>query len=154
MIEIVQWRVNEASSEQIAEHLRQCDAHFVPRLSSRVEVNKYAEKIANSAERFEAWIEGRLIGLVAVYCNEHKKNIAYITNVSVLREWGGKGVAAYLTERCIEHTRKMGMRRISLDVGSNNTRAVKLYEKSGFIASKMIGSCITMHLDMKHIRYD
>jgi len=154
MIEIVQWRVNEASSEQIAEHLRQCDAHFVPRLSSRVEVNKYAEKIANSAERFEAWIEGRLIGLVAAYCNDRENNIAYITNVSVLREWVGKGVAAYLTAYCIKHARKMGMRRISLDVESNNTRAVELYKKLGFLASKMVGSCITMHLDMKNILCD
>ena len=61
--------INQADPEQIAEHLRACDASFTPPLSGRLEISGYAQKIADKANRFEAWAEGELVGLVAAYCN-------------------------------------------------------------------------------------
>ena len=92
----IEYRLNMASAAQIAEHLLRCDADFVPPLSGRVEIRDYAQKIASKATRFEAWSGGTLVGLVAAYCNDRDKRIAFITSVSVLREWTGKGIAARL----------------------------------------------------------
>jgi ribosomal protein S18 acetylase RimI-like enzyme len=109
----------------------------------------YVKKIASKATRFEAWSGGTLIGLVAAYCNDQEKRIAYITSVSLLREWTGKGIAARLINQCIEHARGLGMRQIGLEVASNNTPAIKLYEKYGFIASKATPPFISMNLYFK-----
>ncbi len=146
MSEPVEYHLNQASAVELAEHLLRCDVDFVPPLSDRVNINDYAQKIANKAARFEAWSGGTLIGLVAAYCNDSESRISYITSVSVLREWTGKGIARDLTNLCIEHAQAMGMRQISLEVASDNAPAIKLYEKSGFVASKANPPFVTMDL--------
>lgn len=138
--------LNKASEAEIVEHLLACDADFVPPLSGRVEIGAYAQKIASKATRFEAWSGGTLVGLVAAYCNDQEKRIAYITSVSVLRAWTGKGIAALLTGRCIEHAKASGMRQIELEVSGDNAPAIKLYKKSGFVASKANAPFVTMNL--------
>lgn len=145
----IEFRSNRATVEQITEHLVRCDADFVPPLSGRIEMAEYAEKIASNAVRFEAWLDGTLIGLVAAYCNDRERRIAYITSVSVLREWAGKGIAARLMSQCAEYAKASGMRQISLEVASDNYPAIKLYEKSGFVAGKMNGMFVGMDLYLK-----
>lgn len=140
----IEFGLNRASEGEIAEHLSHCDADFVPPLSDRVEINDYAKKIASNATRFEAWSGGRLVGLVATYCNDWEKRIAYITSVSLLREWTSQGVAATLMEQCVEHMKVLGMRQISLEVASDNAPAIRLYEKSGFVAGKVNAPFVTM----------
>ena len=142
----VEFLLNAASAAQIADHLRCCDADFMPPLSGRVEIGDYAKRIASKATRFEAWSGGTLVGLVAAYCNDHEKRIAYVTSVSVLRAWTSEGIAERLVGQCIENAKAAGMRQISLDVAQNNTHAIKLYEKSGFVAGKVNASVITMGL--------
>jgi ribosomal protein S18 acetylase RimI-like enzyme len=145
----VEYLSNKASGAEIAQHLSLCDVDFMPPLSSRVAIIDYAQKIASKATRFEAWSGGTLIGLVAAYCNDQEKRIAYITSVSVLREGKGKGIAARLISQCVEHARALGMRQIGLEVASNNTPAIKLYEKIGFVAGKANPPFIRMNLYLK-----
>jgi GNAT superfamily N-acetyltransferase len=145
----VEYLSNKASGAEITQHLSRCDADFIPPLSGRVEIIDYAQKIASKATRFEAWSGGTLIGLVAAYCNDQEKRIVYITSVSLLREWTGKGIAARLINQCIEHARGMGFRQIGLEVASSNTPAIKLYEKYGFIAGKATPPFISMDLHLK-----
>lgn len=140
----VEYLSNKATAAEIVEHLSCCDIDFVPPLSGRLEINDYANKIASKATRFEAWSGGMLVGLVAAYCNDHEKRIAYITSVSVLKAWTGKGIAAKLMKLCVEHAKASGMRQISLEVASGNAPAIKLYEKSGFVASKANAPFVTM----------
>jgi len=144
----VEYSVNKASGAEIVEHLLTCDADFVPPLSGRVEIKDYARKITSNATRFEAWSGGRLIGLVAAYCNDQEKRIAYITSVSVLKEWMGKGIAARLMNQCVEHIKASGMRQIRLEVASDNPLAIKLYEKSGFVAGEANAPFVSMNLSL------
>lgn len=149
MSETVEYRLNKASKAEIAEHLLRCDANFVPPLCGRVEISDYAQKIASKATRFEAWSGGSLVGLVAVYFNDQEKRIAYITSVSLLKEWMCKGIAARLMNQCVKHAKASGMRQISLEVASDNAPAIKLYQKNGFVASKTLAPFVTMNLYLK-----
>lgn len=145
----VEYLSNKATAAEIVEHLSCCDTDFVPSLSGRVEIDDYAKKIATKTMRFEAWSGGTLVGLVAAYCNDREKRIAYITSVSVLKAWTGKGIAEKLMKLCVEHAKASGMRQISLEVASDNTPAIKLYEKSCFVAGKANAPFITMDLYLK-----
>lgn len=141
--------LNKALMVEIAEHLYCCDADFVPPLSGRVKINDYAQKIAEKATRFEAWSGGALVGLVAAYCNDHEKRIAYITSVSVMKEWSGQGIAARLMSWCIEHAKVWGMKQICLEVASDNALAIRLYERSGFVTDNANTPFVTMNLYLK-----
>lgn len=146
----IKFLLNKASAELIAEHLLHCDCDFIPPLSGRVQIQDYAQKISVNATRFEAWSGGILIGLVAAYCNDQVKRTVYITSVSILKSWTGKGVASHLMRWCAEHGKALGMRRIALEVGSDNTEAIRLYQKSGFIADQTKWSFVTMNLDLEN----
>ncbi|MDH3375806.1 MAG: GNAT family N-acetyltransferase [Gammaproteobacteria bacterium] len=150
----VEFTFMKAAEADITMHLRACDSEFVPPLSSRVDINNYAKKIVSKATRFEAWSGGSLIGLLAAYYNDQKDLFAYITSVSVLKEWAGKGIATRLISRCIEHAKVSGMRQISLEVANDNTAAIRTYEKSGFVIGKVNAPFVIMNLylncDEKH----
>ena len=142
----VEYHINKASAAEIAEHLRRCDANFVPPLSERVEIAEYAKKIVTSATRFEGWAEDVLVGLVAVYCNDEIKRIAYVTSVSLLEEWRGKGIGACLMNNCLRHATVSGMQRIRLEVDSVNLPAIKLYKKLGFAVLEQNARVVAMGL--------
>lgn len=141
----VEYLSNQASEAQIVEHLSRCDADFVPPLRGRIDINDYAKKIASKAMRLEAWSGGTLVGLVATYCNDQEKRMAYITSVSVLKAWTGNGVARQLVSHCIAYSKMSGMQQISLEVASGNTPAIRLYEKSGFVAGRTNSSFVIMN---------
>jgi ribosomal protein S18 acetylase RimI-like enzyme/SAM-dependent methyltransferase len=145
----IEYLLNKASEAEIAEHLSRCNADFVPPLSGRVEIRNYAQKIENKATRFEAWSGDTLVGLVAAYCNDRENGFAYITSVSVLKEIMGKGITAHLLSQCIEHAKTSGMLQVTLEVASDNTPAIKLYEKSGFVAGKVNAPFVSMSLYFK-----
>jgi ribosomal protein S18 acetylase RimI-like enzyme len=149
MKESVAYLTNEATAEQIAEHLACCDAYFVPLLSARVEIVDYAQKIASKAIRFEAWSDNKLVGLAAAYGNDRERRIAYITSVSTLPEWSRRGIATQLVLRAVDCARLRRMRRISLDVASDQRSAMHLYEKCGFSAGETNGPFVSMTLNLE-----
>jgi len=142
----IEFRVNQATRRELAEHLRACDADFVPPLSGRVDMEEYSGRIATCAIRFEAWSGGQLVGLVAAYCNDPAGIAAYVTSVSVLRNFTGHGIGAQLLKRCVAHARLQKMRKIGLEVFRGNTVAIRLYEKCGFEFARAESSSLTMVL--------
>lgn len=140
--------LSKADVAQIAAHLQACDAAFVPPLSGRVDIDAYARKIDDKAQRFEAWHDGELVGLVAAYCNAPDRSVAFVTSVSVLPDWQGRGIASHLLENCIGHIRELGFARIELEVDSGNGAARALYEKHGFIVGSTEGRSVIMTLDL------
>lgn len=145
----VKYFVNKASEAEIADHLRCCDADFVPTLSNRVKILDYAQKIASKAARFEAWADDTLVGLVAAYCNDRETRVSHITSVSVVKLWTGKGVAASLINNCVMYAKNAGMLQIVLEVATDNMPAIKLYRKNGFGAGKTSERFVLMKLNLK-----
>jgi ribosomal protein S18 acetylase RimI-like enzyme len=141
-------RLNTATAEAIAAHLLRCDQDFVPPLSTRVDIEAYADKIARRAARFEAWSDGGLVGLVAAYCNDLTSRSVFVTSVSVDQAFQGRGVAAALMDMCIEHARRQGFARVALEVDSTNTAAMRLYEQKGFSIAGISGRTFAMVVDI------
>lgn len=143
--------VNQASAEQLLAHLRACDADFSPSLSARVHMGRYAEKINQNAVRFEAWAACELVGLVAMYCNDHSTGVAFITHVSVLLTWQGKGIASVLVAQSIEYAWASGMKCIKLSVHRDNGPALALYRKLGFAEERSKTSDTEMRLCLNQV---
>jgi len=145
----VVYGINAAAAGQIAAHLQSCDTRFVPALSTRVDIGAYAQKIGALAVRFEAWSDGVLVGLVAVYANDPASRIAFITSVSVQDGWTGLGIATRLMRDCVGHAKRQGFRKISLEVAVDERRAIRLYERHGFSRGEINGAVLNMHLDLQ-----
>lgn len=52
--------------------------------------------------------------------------------ISVAREFWGLGIGRALMDACIESARQAGYVQLELNVVSDNTRAISMYEKAGF----------------------
>jgi ribosomal-protein-alanine N-acetyltransferase len=148
MSDPVEYRIGQASEAEIATHLKSCDDGFVKQLSDRGDINSYAHKIADKAHRCEAWTNSGLAGLVAVYCNAQERNTAFITSVSVLPGWQGRGIALRLMEDCIEHVFRLGFAYVELEVARNNKAAITFYGKRGFTIIDQPGLMLKMTLDL------
>jgi ribosomal protein S18 acetylase RimI-like enzyme len=146
---MVEYYLNKATESSILTHILSCDDNFVQSLNERINVTEYGKKLYAEALRFEAWDVGKLVGMVAGYCNDTIKRTAYITSVSVLNDWQRKGIAVQLISQFIEHAEKFGMSCISLEVARGNEPAIRLYEKCGFVVNVNGDSSITMNLILK-----
>ena len=132
MRDAVQHQLDAATEAQIAEHLQLCDASFVPPLSDRTQIGPYAAKLSTRAVRFEAWCNDELIGLVAAYANVEQREM-FISNVSVLTSYRGRGIAAELLRRCVHSAGERDLDRVVLEVAASNSAARRLYYDVGFV---------------------
>ncbi len=127
-----EFRINTANFSDVYNHLIGCDQSFVPTLSKRVDITAYAQKLVENSEMFEAWANNELIGLIAVYCNDPAQEEAYISSVSVLAHWMGKGIASRLLSNCLAFVHKSGFKSVGLEVGVENAAAISLYLQNNF----------------------
>ena len=127
----LEYRRDTATTGDVQAHLTRCDADFMPPLSTRLDLADYAAKLAERAARSEAWDRGRLVGLVAAYVTPGAP-AAFISNVSVVSELRGHGVAAALVADCIERARRAGATTLTLEVATADRAAGRFYEKLGF----------------------
>jgi ribosomal protein S18 acetylase RimI-like enzyme len=127
-----QYLNNKSTPTDILYHLQQCDSNFIMELEQRIDLMTYADKLAQYAQCFEAWENGQLVGLVAIYCNDIQNHHAYITNVSTLTSWQGRGIARNLLNRACDYARESGMTHVQLEVAINNQIAIHLYQQRGF----------------------
>lgn len=126
---------NKATAAQLLAHLRHCDAAFAAALAQRTDLAAYADKLTRHAERCEAWADGQLVGVIALYCNDTKTRQAYISHVSTLPAWQGQGIAKALLNCACDHARTVGMTHIQLEVATDNHAAIQLYQQQGFTVS-------------------
>lgn len=134
--------IGTATKEAVFSHLLKCSVGFVNELAKRTDIEEYADKIVAKAKTFEAWENKILVGLVAAYVNDPERKSSFITNVSVVEDLIGKGIAPELLERFINYARQNQFKEISLEVNKENHRAIKFYKKSGFLESGTEGEVI------------
>ncbi|MDD2284076.1 MAG: GNAT family N-acetyltransferase [Paludibacter sp.] len=146
----LKFRVKTASCEAITAHLTQCADCFAPPLYSYVNIKEYGKKIFDNAVTFEAWDGGKLVGLISAYYNDRETGFGYITNVSAFESYQALGIASNLLDQAIDYGRKNGFSKVSLEVESDNIKALRLYEKHDFVSEGAVEDCkkIKMFLEL------
>lgn len=76
---------------------------------------------------------GRIIGDAHIEAFSRRLSHRAGFGITVRKESWGRGVGTALTERLIAHAREQGIEIIELQVRSDNARAIRLYEKFGFV---------------------
>ncbi len=138
------YKIKTASGEVIIEHLARCANYFYPPLHTYVDIQKYGEKIEDNAITFEAWDKNTLVGLIATYFNDEITKIGFITNVSILKEYQGIGIASKLLLLTIEYGKEHNFRILRLEVNNKNQKALNLYKRNGFVETKQNENSVMM----------
>lgn len=137
--------INKSIFFEVNDHLNRCAKNFTPILSDYVNINDYSRKIIQNATRIEAYHDDILVGLIAIYIDITNK-ISFITNVSVLEEYTGKGVATILIKKAIQINALKKIDLIRLKVDSENLKAISFYKKIGFQKESINENKLTMYL--------
>ena len=140
---------NTASQAALYNHLKICNKNFTPHLETTVNILEYSNKIHEKAETFEAWVNQSLVGLVAAYLNDIRSYSGHITNVSVIKDFMGMGIATKLLTMCLCQAKKKNMCTITLEVYSGNVNAIALYHKFDFRPVQTKEELLLMQLDFR-----
>ena len=89
-----------------------------------------AQFAASIAASIVAVADGQLVGMIHVEVSRHGFGEF---GMLVDREWRGRGVGSALLEATIDWSRAQGLHKLCLEVFAQNTAAVALYRKCGFI---------------------
>lgn len=82
-----------------------------------------------------AVVDGAVVGTAGIEAIGSKYKVRHRAEfgISVAREFWGLGIGQALTAACIESARTAGYIQLELSVAADNTRALSMYEKAGFV---------------------
>ena len=98
-----------------------------------------AELTDPNAEFYFAELDGKTIGYLKINFGQSQTeikdhNALEIERIYVLKEFHGKKVGQILYNKAIELAKEKGAKYVWLGVWEQNPRAIRFYEKNGFIA--------------------
>lgn len=82
-----------------------------------------------------ALVDGKVAGTAGIeavgtnYKVQHRAEFG----INILKQYWGFGLGKALTEACIQCAKQAGYAQLELDVVAENTRAIALYQKEGFV---------------------
>lgn len=101
------------------------------------EEGELLQKKADSDNAIEvlAFVDGKIAGTAGVEQISPKFKLRHRCDfgISVDKAYWGLGIGRALTEACIECAKAAGYEQMELEVVADNHRAVRLYEKAGFV---------------------
>jgi len=98
-----------------------------------------------------AEIEGRIIAYILVLI---KRKNANIFSLGVLPVFRGKNISKKLLNAVLQELSLLGFAKVTLEVRTDNTNAIKLYENFGFIRTQMLSSFYLDGCDAYKMKHD
>lgn len=77
---------------------------------------------------------GKILGFCGMYDVAEE---AHITNIAVLPDYRGRGIAGQLVAAMIKNAQAHGCRAVTLEVRVGNEAAIRLYRRYGFVTEGM-----------------
>lgn len=82
-----------------------------------------------------AFVDGKVAGTAGIEAIGTKYKVRHRAEfgISILKEYWGLGLGRALTEACVRCAKEAGYAQLELDAVAENTRAIALYRKEGFV---------------------
>ena len=123
-------------SNRIHKYLEEINLQFKEELNIS-NITEYARKLNENAEIYFLINDAHEdIGMCAIYANDNKNKIIYISSISIKKEYISKGLGQYLLNYVFKLKYDYKMNHIKLEVKKNNQKAISFYRKNGFIITE------------------
>ncbi len=143
---VYEWVHGMEYTNRILHFLYEIDAIMVPKLSERVEMASYAGKLAQKAETLFISENGNDIASCSVYCNTET---GFITSIAVNDKYARRHIGTDMLSSVKQHARKLGCKKILLEVHCQNIGALSFYKKNEFAVTKYDGDWAEMEYLIK-----
>lgn len=116
--------------------LNEINDYFVPSISTKTDLDIYAAKLAANANAL-MMMEGKTrLGMLVYYANSENKDFAFITLFLVWPQFIKNKIGKDLMISFIKQMKELGIKKIALEVHSENIKALEFYYKNNFILDK------------------
>lgn len=148
-MEIIRLQNKQKDKCLFVQYLRTVDKDFEIPLSSKVDLEFYADKLLGSGYVLAVMESVQIVSVIGFYCNNQQTKVAHLPLLSSLKNVRGKGYAKLLIKNMIFVCKENGMNKIYCD--SVNPVAIGLYKSMGFIEIKEenINSLSKIYLEYK-----
>ncbi len=129
---VLKYRIKKiTTADEISEMMSKIP-DMVERLKERRNPQNHYEKLASFADNFILLSENEEVcGYVAVYANDFKTQIAYITFIGCVPQKRHMGYGQKLFDYACERAKDRGMSTLKLEVAYDNENAIGFYKKNG-----------------------
>jgi len=117
------------------------EADFAPNQDKQMAGLRLILETPNMGRLFVLRQEGIVVGMINVLItiSTHQGGIVLLLEDLIVRHaWRRRGAASALIRHAVAFANSIGAPRITLLTDSSNERAIRLYQKHGFSASKML----------------
>ena len=140
---------NTFDAEQLLNHMRltSAETEFMSRYPEEITVSvesqsRFLQMIENDPDDFmlAAYIDGRMVGNAAVTRVRNNLKYRHRANfgISLQEEVCSIGLGTIMMQEILEIVKKSVFEQLELTVFADNTRAIRLYEKVGFVKTGVL----------------
>lgn len=123
--------------EQFCRLLVKIEKQWNPTLENQPgSLTEYGKKIYEKSIVLGAVVDGEIVGIAAVYVNNHDTKQAYLTYIACFEKFTHCGYGSELLNSVLKTAQEAGMHQIMLEVKKTNRRAYNFYKKHGFVYSE------------------
>ena len=137
-VEIVQINGKDGiGEEQFCHLLAEIENQWNPAPENQPDfLTMYGKKIYEKSVVLGAVVDGEVVGIAAVYVNNHDTKQAYLTYIAFFEKYTHCGYGTALLNSVLKTAQEEGMHQIRLEVKKTNRRAYNFYKKYGFVYSE------------------
>lgn len=122
---------NKDLKPTILKLLKEVEDDFIPALSLWLNLEDYAEKLANNAVCWIVHEDNQEVGFAACYVNEAPL-YSFWTMLAIKKEFRNRLIALQIEPKIIEYCKIVGSLGIQAEVDSSNVNLIKLHQYFGF----------------------
>ncbi len=118
------------TADEIASMMAQIP-DMVARLEKRTDPAEHYKKLAAHAENFILFSEDEACAYAAIYANDMKEQVAFITFIGCIPSKRHMGYGQILYDYVCDYARTKKMKVLRLEVAIDNVNAMGFYKKNG-----------------------
>lgn len=124
--------INDIEKELI-NYLYNHDKDFPIPITNKVDIEKYVQKILKLGHCLISFDNKKIVGILIYYDNDIETNTAFLSLVSVDKEYRNQGIASKMINHLIKNMENVDyIKYIDVPTHITNETAIILYKKFGF----------------------
>lgn len=125
-----EWERGAYCKKRIYDFLVSTDECFIPALSGRVDIERYAQKLAQYADNLFVMMGDQDVASCSIYCNQEA---AFISSIAVKQDFLRAHIGAKMMDEVKRHAKECECVKIRLEVYKENRDVLAFYQSCGFV---------------------
>ena len=127
-----QFKIEELSILEISDFFKEHDDDYFEKLSDRVDIDEYSEKLLESSVLFTLRNDVDLIGLSPCYFNNVDEKIGYISSLTIKDGYRGKKLGSEMIKQIQQYAIARQFNTVMVKIHYDNHISRNFYIKNGF----------------------